>query len=112
MVHYQDPQLDQVFSALGDPTRRAILATLMAGECKVSDFPVADRMTLTGLSKHVRVLARAGLISHEKRGRDRICRLQPDALKQAADWVGQYRRYWESQIDRLEVFLAAEGDDE
>lgn len=112
MVHFQDSQLDQVFSALGDPTRRAILATLMQGESKVSDFPVADRMSLTGLSKHVRVLARAGLISHEKRGRDRICRLEPDALKQAADWVGQYRRFWEGQIDHLEAFLATEGDAE
>ncbi|MEL6965364.1 MAG: metalloregulator ArsR/SmtB family transcription factor, partial [Pseudomonadota bacterium] len=99
--------LNDVFSALGDPTRRAILVALRQGETKVSDLPVAGQMSLTGLAKHVNVLAKAGLVSHEKRGRDRICRLEPIALKHVAEWIDQYRQFWEGQLDSLETFLVS-----
>ncbi len=108
MVQHSANDLDAVFSALGDPTRRAILATLMLGDAKVSDLAGPTAMSLTGLSKHVKVLADAGLITHEKRGRERICRLEPKTMQQAADWIEQYRRFWEDQLDRLAAFLEDE----
>ena len=108
MVHHSANDLDAVFSALGDPTRRAILATLMLGEARVSDLAGPTAMSLTGLAKHVKVLADAGLITHEKRGRERICRLKPKTMQQAADSIEQYRRFWEDQLDRLAAFLEDE----
>jgi DNA-binding transcriptional ArsR family regulator len=97
--------LSATFQALADPTRRAILARLAEGEASVSALAEPFRMSLPAISKHLKVLERAGLI---QRGRDaqwRPCRLAPDAMKPAADWLGQYRRFWDQSFDRLDAYL-------
>lgn len=111
MVQHSTNSLDLVFSALGDPTRRAMLATLMSGEASVSELGRPHGMTLAGAAKHVGVLANAGLIEHEKIGRVRICRLSPGALKDAASWIAQYQRFWSERLDALEQVLEEMDDD-
>lgn len=101
--------LNQTFTALGDETRRAILARLMVGEVPVSDLAKSFDMTLTGVSNHVRVLNEAGLVSVEKRGRTRHCSLNPHALRDASDWLEDYRTFWMRQLDNMaEVLREAE----
>lgn len=85
-------QLSAVFGALADPTRRAILARLAAGEATVNELAEPFAMTLPAISKHLKVLERAGLISRGRTAQWRPCRLESDALREAADWVGTYRR--------------------
>jgi DNA-binding transcriptional ArsR family regulator len=104
MVKYS-ATLDSTFGALADPTRRAILASLMLGESSLSDLADPHRMSLPAVMKHVRVLEHAGLVSQKKIGRTRFCRLAPAPLKQAEDWIDQYRRFWEGAFDSLERFL-------
>jgi DNA-binding transcriptional ArsR family regulator len=97
--------LDSTFGALADPTRRAILARLSSGEVSVTELAQPFAMTLPAVSKHLKVLERAGLI---ERGRDaqwRPCRLKADRLKEVSDWVGGYRRFWEESFDRLDDYL-------
>jgi DNA-binding transcriptional ArsR family regulator len=101
----QHGRLDITFAALADPTRRAILARLADGEATVNQLAEPFSMTLQAVSKHLKVLERAGLIA---RGRDRQLRpsrLQGDALKEAADWLGAYRPFWEDSLDRLDQHL-------
>jgi DNA-binding transcriptional ArsR family regulator len=105
MVKYS-ATLDSTFGALADPTRRAILASLMLGEASLSDLAGPHRMSLPAVMKHVRVLQQAGLVSQKKIGRTRFCRLAPAPLKQAEDWIAQYRRFWEGAFDSLERFLS------
>lgn len=105
MVKYS-ATLDSTFGALADPTRRAILASLMLGETSVSNLAGPHRMSLPAVMKHVRVLQQAGLVSQKKIGRTRFCRLSPTPLKQAEDWIAQYRRFWEGAFDSLERFLS------
>ena len=105
MVKYS-ATLDSTFGALADPTRRAILASLMLGEASMSDLAGPHRMSLPAVMKHVRVLQKAGLVSQKKIGRSRFCRLSPTPLKQAEDWIAQYRRFWEGTFDSLERFLS------
>jgi len=105
MVKYSTT-LDSTFGALADPTRRAILASLMLGEASLSDLAGPHRMSLPAVMKHVRVLQNAGLVSQKKIGRTRFCRLAPAPLKQAEDWIAQYRRFWEGAFDSLERFLS------
>ncbi len=93
--------LDATFSALGDGTRRAILSTLMQGEATLSDLAAPFDMSQTAVSKHVRVLSDAGLVIVEKRGRTRHCRLDAVAMKDAADWLSDYRKFWTKQLDGL-----------
>ena len=112
MVQHDDPTLDRVFSALGDPTRRAILARLMQGAASVSELAAPHDMTLAGTAKHIRVLSAAGLVTHEKVGRVRTCRLSPVALRHAADWLAQYERFWSDRLDSLEQVLQQRGDEE
>lgn len=107
MVQYIDPQLDKIFSALGDPTRRAILVRLLDGEARLTDLEVPHPMSLTAISKHVKVLARAGLITHEKRGRERFCKLAPKTVQYANSWLHQYQRYWEQKMNKLDSFTTA-----
>ncbi len=107
MVQYIDPHLDKIFSALGDPTRRAILVQLLEGEARLTDLEVPHPMSLTAISKHVKVLAKAGLITHEKRGRERFCKLDPKAVHHANSWLHQYQRYWEQKLNRLDSFTTA-----
>ncbi len=104
MVKYS-ATLDSTFGALADPTRRAILASLMLGEASLSDLAGPHRMSLPAVMKHVRVLQNAGLVSQKKIGRTRFCQLAPAPLKQAEDWIAQYRRFWEGAFDSLERFL-------
>ncbi|MGH2377136.1 MAG: ArsR/SmtB family transcription factor [Candidatus Limnocylindria bacterium] len=98
-------RLDATFQALADPTRRAILARLAKGETSVTELAKPFEMTLPAVSKHLKVLERAGLISRGRDAQWRPCRLQADRLKEAADWVGRYRVFWEESFDRLDEYL-------
>lgn len=97
--------LNQTFTALGDETRRGILAQLIEGEAPISDLAKSFDMTLTGVSNHVRVLSEAGLLYVEKRGRTRYCRLNPQALQDASDWLEDYRNFWMRQLDNMAEVL-------
>ena len=105
MVKYPG-SLDTTFGALADPTRRAILSTLMQGQASVSELAKPHRMSLPAVLKHVRVLERAGLVSQSKNGRTRFCQLAAEPLKQAENWISQYRAFWEGTFDSLERYLA------
>ena len=106
--------LDATFAALADPTRRAILARLASGEASVNELAEPFDMTLPGVSKHLKVLERAGLISRGRVAQSRPCRLEAAPLREAADWVESYRRFWEGSFDRLEDYLSElqRGDDD
>lgn len=93
--------LDQTFAALGDGTRRAILARLARGEAALSEIAAPFDMSQTAVSKHVRVLADAGLVRVSKRGRTRYCRIEAAPMKQAAEWLKTYQRFWEDRFDAL-----------
>lgn len=107
MVKYavDQQQLDLTFSALADPTRRAILARLARGETTVTELAKPFDMSLPAISKHLRVLQRAGLIEQGRQAQWRPCRLEAGPLKDAADWVERYRRFWEQSFDRLDDYL-------
>ena len=111
MVKYQ-PSLDATFAALADPTRRAILATLTQGQASVSELAKPYRMSLPAVMKHLRVLEHAGLVSQEKTGRVRRCRLAGESLRQAADWLARYRAFWETQLDSLDRYLTQQQTSE
>lgn len=102
-----DP-LSATLHALADPTRRAILARLAEGEAAVTDLARPFAMSLPAVSKHLKVLEQAGLISRSREAQWRPCRLEPARLKEASDWLERYRVMWEAKLDRLEAFLAAE----
>jgi DNA-binding transcriptional ArsR family regulator len=99
--------LSQTFSALADPTRRAMLARLSKGEANVSDLgkPFRKEMSLPAITKHVKVLEKAGLITKTREAQWRPCTLNGDAFKDVADWMEQYRVYWEESFDRLDAYL-------
>lgn len=97
--------LSTTFAALADPTRRAILARLAHGESSVGDLARPFKMTLPGISKHLKVLERAGLIARGREAQWRPCRLKATPLKGVADWVEHYRRFWEESFDRLDEYL-------
>ena len=99
-----DP-LSTVFAALADPTRRAILARLAAGEASVSELAAPFAMSLPAISKHLKVLERAGLIARGRRAQWRPCQLRAEPLHQAAGWLEAYRPYWEGRFDRLDDYL-------
>ena len=101
--------LDLLFSALSDPIRRAILARLAEGEATVGDLARPFSVSLPAISKHLRVLERAGLLERRIEGRVHRCRLQPRPLKDAVDWLTEYRQFWERQLDSLEAYLEGEG---
>ena len=98
-------QLDTTFAALADPTRRAILARLAHGEASVTELAEPFDMTLPAVSKHLKVLEHAGLIARGRERQWRPARLQAKPLKEVADWMEQYRRFWEESYDRLEEYL-------
>jgi DNA-binding transcriptional ArsR family regulator len=98
-------RLSTTLGALADPTRRAILARLTAGEASVTELAEPFAMTLPGISKHLKVLQRAGLIARGRRAQWRPCRLEAGPLKEVADWVRDYRRFWEQNFDRLDDYL-------
>jgi DNA-binding transcriptional ArsR family regulator len=97
--------LDRTLAALADPTRRAILARLASGEATVMELAAPFDMTQPSISKHLKVLERAGLISRGRSAQFRPCRLQAAPLKELADWVGNYRRFWEESFGRLDDYL-------
>src|ERR1044071_5706239 len=99
-----DP-LSATFAALADPTRRAILARLATGECSVSELAEPFDMSLPAVSKHLRVLERAGLIVQRREAQRRPCRIQARPLKDVADWAELYRHIWEERFDRLDQYL-------
>jgi DNA-binding transcriptional ArsR family regulator len=98
-------RMSATFAALADPTRRAILARLSSGEATVTELAAPFKMTLPAVSKHLKVLERAGLISRGREAQWRPCRLEASPLKDVADWVEEYRRYWEEKFDRLDDYL-------
>jgi DNA-binding transcriptional ArsR family regulator len=98
-------RLSATFAALADPTRRAILARLVSGEASVSELAEPFEMSLPAVSKHLKVLERAGLITRGRAAQWRPCRLEAAPLKDAADWLEEYRRFWEESFDRLEEYL-------
>jgi DNA-binding transcriptional ArsR family regulator len=101
-------QLDAVFAALADPTRRAILAMLLEDDMAVTDVAEPFEMSLAAISKHLAVLAAAGLISQEKRGRVKWCKLEPDGLRAASVWMQGFGQFEPVHLDAFERFLAAE----
>ncbi len=103
------PDLDRTFAALSDNTRRAIVARLAGGEAPLSDLAEPFAMSLTAVSKHVRVLSDAGLVRITKRGRTRYCTLEATPMKDAADWLEDYRTFWEGQLESLARYLEEEN---
>lgn len=99
-----DP-LSTTFAALADPTRRAILARLSRGETSVTELARPFKMTLPAVSKHLRVLEHAGLVARGRKAQWRPCRLAARPLKDVADWLERYRRFWEQSLDRLDEYL-------
>ena len=97
--------LSSTFAALADPTRRAILARLASGECSVTELAEPFDMSMPAVSKHLRVLERAGLIARGREAQWRPCRIDAGPLKEVSDWTEQYRHIWEQRFDRLETYL-------
>jgi DNA-binding transcriptional ArsR family regulator len=97
--------LSATFSALADPTRRAILARLASGECSVTELAEPFEMSMPAVSKHLKVLERAGLIARGREAQWRPCRLEAEPLREVADWVERYREIWEQRLDRLDQYL-------
>ena len=98
-------QLDATFAALADPTRRAILSRLASGAASVTELAAPFEMSLPAVSKHLKVLQRAGLISRGRDAQRRPCTLEAVPLKEVADWVAHYQRFWEQSFDRLDAYL-------
>jgi DNA-binding transcriptional ArsR family regulator len=109
MVELQTPQLDTVFHALGDATRRRMLRDLARGERTVSQLAEPFDMSLAAASKHIKALEKAGLIRREVRGRTHLCRLEPGPLASAHEWLSFYERFWTARIDVLERLLRDEA---
>ncbi len=102
------PDLDTVFSALADPTRRRILSMLLEDDMAVTDVAEPFEMSLAAISKHLAILAGAGLISQEKRGRVKWCKLEPDALRDASIWMQSFGQFEAVNLDAFEAFLERE----
>lgn len=100
-------RLSATFQALADPTRRAILARLALGETSVSELAKPFEMSMPAVSKHLKVLEHAGLITRSRDAQMRPCKIEAQALKQADDWLEEYRQLWEQRLDRLEDYLKA-----
>ncbi len=107
MVKY-NTQLDLTFAALADPTRRAILSRLAKGDISVGELAQPFEISLPAVSKHLRVLERAGLLAQDPQGRVRRCKLRAAPMREAAEWVQRYRRFWTRQLDALAKFVEAE----
>lgn len=108
---YDSKSLDKVFRALGDPTRLRMVEDLAGGERAIGELAKPAAMTLAGASKHVGVLEEAGLLTREKRGRERVCRLQPDTLEAARAWTERYVKFWNERLDALAKALKEDGDE-
>jgi DNA-binding transcriptional ArsR family regulator len=102
-------RLSTTFAALADPTRRAILARLALGETSVGELAEPFAMSLPAVSKHLKVLQRAGLIARSRSAQWRPCRIEGDALREVHQWLERYRQFWDASLDRLEMFLTTDG---
>jgi DNA-binding transcriptional ArsR family regulator len=109
MIELRTPELDSVFHALGDATRRRMLAELASGERTVGQLAEPFSMSLAAASKHIKALENAGLIRREVRGRTHVCRLEPGPLASANEWLSFYERFWTGQLDVLERLLREEA---
>ncbi len=98
-------RLSATFSALADPTRRAMLARLAKGEASVNELAAPFAMSLPAVSKHIKVLEKAGLVTKGRDAQWRPCRIDAEQLKVAMDWIGQYKQFWEERLDRLDTYL-------
>jgi DNA-binding transcriptional ArsR family regulator len=107
-----DPDLDLIFQALSDPTRRAMLAQLGKGAVPVSELARPTGLALPTVMRHLGVLEDAGLIASEKQGRVRTCRMRPETLGVAVDWLAEQRAVWEARLDRLEAYVMTLMEDE
>jgi DNA-binding transcriptional ArsR family regulator len=107
MGEYQSSQLDGVFNALCDPTRRAILARLTDTDARVTDIAAEFPISLNSISKHIRMLERAGLVRREISGRDHVLSLNAAPLSDAAQWIEHYRRFWEGRLAALEKYVTS-----
>ncbi len=105
MAYYMYDPISSTFSALADPTRRAILARLSLGETSVTELAAPFEMSMPAISRHLKVLEKAGLIARGREAQWRPCKLKAEPLKQAADWLDDYRRFWEESFDRLDAYL-------
>jgi DNA-binding transcriptional ArsR family regulator len=105
MVNYSPTLLDRTFAALSDPTRRSILEHLAQGECNVTELARPHQMSLPAVSKHLKVLESAGLVSRQKEGRVHSLKLEAEPMRHAQQWIEEYRRFWEASFDRLEDYL-------
>ena len=105
MVENHSPQLDTVFHALADPTRRGMLARLALSETSVGELAEPYRMSLAGASKHVKVLEAAGLVARRKVGRTHVCSLQAGPLAEAERWLKQWEKFWNVRLDRLQAIV-------
>jgi DNA-binding transcriptional ArsR family regulator len=108
MVENREDELDRVFRALADPTRRALLQSLERGERTVSELAAPFAMSLEAVSKHIRVLERAGLVRREVRGRTHLCRLDARPMHGGLEWIRHYEKYWTRRLDKLDELLRAE----
>jgi DNA-binding transcriptional ArsR family regulator len=104
-------QLSAVFGALADPTRRAILARLTTGEATVAELAAPFRVSQPAISRHIKVLEQAGLISRRRRATARLSHLEAEPLREATMWLARYREYWDESYDRLDTLLATLQDD-
>ncbi|MDJ0757089.1 MAG: metalloregulator ArsR/SmtB family transcription factor [Ardenticatenaceae bacterium] len=105
-----NPQLDRIFGALSDATRRGILAQLSQGETNITSLAAPYKMSQPAISKHMRVLEKAGLIKRVQRGREHIIQANPAAAEQARDWIDYYAQFWREQFDDVEAYLKQTGE--
>lgn len=115
MVEYhatEDQALDGVLTALADPTRRAIMTALGQGQARVTDIAAPFDMSLNAVSKHVKTLERAGLVSRRREGREHFLTANPAAIEKTARWFDAQRKFWNARLDRLETLINEETDDE
>ncbi|WP_420629304.1 ArsR/SmtB family transcription factor [Candidatus Leptofilum sp.] len=105
-----NPQLDQIFGALSDATRRGILMQLSQGETNITTLAAPYQMSQPAISKHIRILENAGLIRRAKRGREYIIQAAPEAAEQARDWIDYYAQFWREQFDDIEAYLKQTGE--
>ena len=110
-THYDDATLDRTFAALANGTRRALLAKLAEGAANVNDLAEPFNMSLPAISKHLKVLESAGLVSRSKHAQYRPCALEPEALALVADWAEQYRHIWDSRFDQMDEYLDSLNDE-
>lgn len=111
VIQMQDNQLDAVFGALADPTRRAILARLTESDLTVAELSAPFPVSQPAISRHLKVLERAGLISRSRRATARLSHLEGEALRDATDWLARYQEFWDESYERLDALIVALRDD-